>query len=426
MLANSVVFEQPYIEQLNSSFFAKELKVPGDVEKIDESPLSEVDLVIIGDVPPEKLTDDFLRLLDRYVSELGGTVVFQAGKRYMPMAHNNPLLTKLLPIESASEVNLKGRDQIGTPRERGMHLYITAEALDETMFQFVEERFANRRFWLSLPGHNWAIVSEVKAGATVFACVAAAGQQQDLEYERKNALIAHQFYGFGQVMWLGIDSTWRWRFREGDRYHHRFWGQIARWAASNKASAGNENVRLKLSATELQQGEDLGITTLWSGQAIVRNPKTRATAVVKKIDDEGVVSDEAFASVELVPDEGRTRSHSAKILNPPAGAYRVDILIDGQPPEEPISAEFFVQEEKSLELSDVSCNRQLLQQIADASGGRVFNADEVDEIVDMFSNKDETQTKTIETPLWDHWSMMILFFVLLTLEWLIRKLNGLP
>ena len=421
---SSVVFEQPYIEQLNSSFFATELNVPTDPTKIDESPLADVDVVIIGDVAPDKLTDDLLRLLDRYVSELGGTVVFQAGKRYMPMAYDNELLSKLLPIQSASEVNLTALSEARSPRERGMHLFITAEALDEAMFQFVEDRFANRRFWQSLPGHSWAVVSEVKPGANVFACVADEVKQKDLQYERENALIAHQFYGFGQVLWLGIDSTWRWRFREGDRYHHRFWGQLARWAASNKASAGNDSVRLKLSATELQQGEDLEIKALWASRAINQNPNTRATAVVKRLD--GDDADQVFAQVQLEPEEGRTRSHSAKVLSPPTGAYRVELLIDGQPPEEPIAADFYVQEEKSLELSDVSCNRELLQQIADASGGKLFNADEVSDIARMFTNKDQQQSKTIETTLWDHWSIMLLFFILLTAEWVIRKLNGLP
>ncbi|MFK7821939.1 MAG: hypothetical protein AB8G99_24790 [Planctomycetaceae bacterium] len=420
----SVVFEQPYIEQLNSSFFATEINVPTDVTKIDESPLADVDVVIIGDVAPEKLTDDLLRLLDRYVSELGGTVVFQAGKRFMPMAYDNELLSKLLPIQKPAEVNMKAISEARSPRERGMHLFITAEALDEAMFQFVEDRFANRRFWQSLPGHSWAVVSEVKPGANVFACVADAAEQQDLEYERKNALIAHQFYGFGQVLWMGIDSTWRWRFREGDRYHHRFWGQLARWAASNKASAGNDSVRLKLSSTELKQGEDLEVKALWSSRAITQNPNTRATAVVKRIDGDN--PDQVFAQVQLEPEEGRTRSHSAKILSPPAGAYRVELLIDGQQPDEPIDADFYVEEEKSLELSDVSCNRELLQQIADASGGKLFNADEVSEIVKMFTTKEQKQTETLETSVWDHWTMMLLFFVLLTTEWVVRKLNGLP
>ncbi len=419
----SVVFEQPYLGQLNSSFFASELRLPDDIDDIDNSPLADVDVVIVGDVAPANLDDRLLSLLERYVSEFGGTVVFQAGKRHMPIAFDSAPLSRLLPISRATVVNMRGLDQTGPPRDRGMHLFVTAEALDEPMFQFVEDRFANRRFWTSLPGHTWAVVAEAKPGANVFASVYDPKQAHDVQWERKNALVAHQFYGFGQVLWMGIDSTWRWRFRTGDRYHHRFWGQLARWAATNKASAGNANVRLKLSGTELQQGDDLDITALWSRQQLVRQPDSQATALVSRLTG---ADTQPFATVQLEPEDGRTRAHKARLLSLPAGGYRVELLVNGQAPDEPIQAEFFVHEQKSLELSDVSCNKPLLQRIADVSGGRVFQADEISQIADLFKDKDQTTSEPREIPLWTHWSVMLLFFGLLTAEWIVRKLNGLP
>ena len=35
----------------------------------------------------------------------------------------------------------------------------------------------------------------------------------------------------GKVLFVGLDSTWRWRYKAGDTYHHRFWGQLVTdWA----------------------------------------------------------------------------------------------------------------------------------------------------------------------------------------------------
>ena len=48
----------------------------------------------------------------------------------------------------------------------------------------------------------------------------------------------------GQVMFLGFDMTWRLRYRIGDTYHHRFWGQVMRWASAGKLPSGTETVRL--------------------------------------------------------------------------------------------------------------------------------------------------------------------------------------
>ena len=38
----------------------------------------------------------------------------------------------------------------------------------------------------------------------------------------------------------------------------------------------------------------------------------------------------------------------------------------------------------------------------------------------------QTENKVQEETLWDHWGVMMLFFFLLTAEWIIRKMNGLP
>ena len=61
-----------------------------------------------------------------------------------------------------------------------------------------------------------------------------------------------QNFGFGKVVYVGIDSTWRWRFKKGDTYNHRFWSQVIRWAASDRALvAGNEFVRFALASRSI-------------------------------------------------------------------------------------------------------------------------------------------------------------------------------
>ena len=53
-----------------------------------------------------------------------------------------------------------------------------------------------------------------------------------------------QNYGLGRVLFVGIDSTWRWRYRTGDLYHHTFWGDTIHWAAADKSlGTGNDFVR---------------------------------------------------------------------------------------------------------------------------------------------------------------------------------------
>ena len=71
------------------------------------------------------------------------------------------------------------------------------------------------------------------------------------------AVIAAQPYGLGKVLWVGTDATWRWRFRVGDAYHHRFWGQVVRWAAAGKLAAGNALVRFGPDRSKVPEGESV-------------------------------------------------------------------------------------------------------------------------------------------------------------------------
>ena len=93
---------------------------------------------------------------------------------------------------------------------------------------------------------------------------------------------------------------------------------------------------------------------------------------------------------------------------------------------EPVEASLYVHERTSTELSEMSVNLELLQQIAGASGGRVYFPHELSGLTEQFSDPEALAALRRETELWDHWTIMLVFFALLTTEWVIRKLNGLP
>jgi hypothetical protein len=101
------------------------------------------------------------------------------------------------------------------------------------MLQFATEAEQNRAIWTGLPWLPWVVAGRAKPGATVLAT----------SRDESAAAIAAQPYGLGKVLWIGTDGTWRWRHRVGDAYHHRFWDQVVRWAASGKLTAGNPFVR---------------------------------------------------------------------------------------------------------------------------------------------------------------------------------------
>ena len=94
--------------------------------------------------------------------------------------------------------------------------------------------------------------------------------------------------------------------------------------------------------------------------------------------------------------------------------------------KEPIITELLVQPHLSAELANVSCNRALLQQISDLSGGSMVEPYRIHDLLTLIQPQDEADNKLEERTLWDHWSILLLMFTLLMSEWVTRKLNGLP
>src|SRR5262249_9273082 len=143
---------------------------------------------------------------------------------------------------------------------------------------------------------------------------------------RATAAPARQSYGFGRVLYVGLDSTWRWRFKAGDTYHHRFWGQVVRWAASDKPLlTGNEFVRFGPRKPVVPYGQEVALGVRFSELARKLGPEAPAAARVLRL-REGK-PEEAVATVNLTRPEARPRELEAKLRDLPPGQYAVELAI---------------------------------------------------------------------------------------------------
>jgi hypothetical protein len=419
-----VVFRQPYMGVLPDTFFPRTLTLPPDIAAATETPFQAFDCVIVGDVASHHLTTDGWKLIDRFVREEGGTLVLVAGKSHMPLAYNSPILDELLPVENLDVIETNGPEQTAPPLDRGFHLQLTPDGEAEAMLQFDPDEIENRRIWATLPGHMWGLRGVAKPGCTVWATALRAGEEPNLQAERENAVVVHQFLGSGQVLWIGIDSTWRWRHRIGDEYHHRFWGQLSRWAADFKATAGNEFVRFGPERPTIELGEDALFRARWTEQFLRRFPNLKARVEVTPVDDP---DESPIMTVDLTPTETRPMVHEGRAAGLDSGEYRIRLVVeDADLGEADVVSEIAVTERVTTELSELTANRDLLQQIAAATGGRLFFPDQLDELPALFEGVKETEQIRDEISLWDHWLTLLLFCGLMGTEWVLRKLNGLP
>ena len=155
-------------------------------------------------------------------------------------------------------------------------------------------------------------------------------------------------YGLGKVLWIGTDGTWRWRHRVGDAYHHRFWGQAVRWAASGKLAAGNRLVRFGPDRPKIDDGESARLRARFADDAPGVNPSLLVAARVfkasrdQKTPTSASIEGEAVAVVPLRPKLGEPRAFEGPAPPLPPGRYVIRLNVpqladalkaEGPPPE---------------------------------------------------------------------------------------------
>jgi hypothetical protein len=420
---DSVLFRQPYMGLLPDTFFARNLTLP-DAGQQQESPFAKYDLVIVGDVTPQQVTEDAWRLLDRYVRDEGGTLVLAAGKRSFPLQHRSAIVQSLLPVVDLQERTVDPSADVTAPRYRGFRWRITGDGASFDVLRFAQSDEENRQAWDDLPGHSWGLIGVAKPGATVWASAAPDRGQPSPNWDRSHALFAQQYVGAGQVVWLGVDSTWRWRYGVGDAYHHRFWGQLARWASDFKSAVGNEFVRFGVDRPSITPDEETVIRARWDPKLIRKYPGLKARARVMRL--AGGLEEEA-AVIELKPSDGRQVIYEGRLSRLKAGEYRIRLETDdAKLGDTPVQAELLVTERLTPELADVSANPEWLAEIARSSNGRLFDAGTVTELPKVFERATESISEHKQVTVWNHWLVLAILFALLTTEWVLRKLNGLP
>ena len=421
-----VVFAQPFLGLQDQPYFQNRLEIPTGKDALQRSLLADTDLVIIGDAGPAGLGEDAWKLLETFVAETGGTLVLVAGKHNLPLGHRSKTLGQLLPVTDLVPLETPGDAGRAAPTERGFQVELTPEGQQEPMLQFHVESEENRRIWDGLAGHLWGLVGTARPGTTVLAKarLRADNEQPALERERALALFVRQYYGLGQVLWLGIDSTWRWRHRVGDTYHHRFWGQLARWAARNKSVSSNESVRLGVEAAEVSANEAVVVTARWQRGVLRRHGQLEARAEIYHTD---AAAGDPPQAVLLVPLADRPLLWQGRTTALPPGDYQVRLAVSGaEIATDDVTADVYVHPPRSGELTDLSADPEHLADIARASGGELISVDQLDRLPDQLQRSTHLAALTGDIPLWNHWGILVLLFTFMTAEWVVRKVHGLP
>jgi hypothetical protein len=404
------------------------------------------DVVILGDVAPRLLRGEDLKAIQEFVTKRGGTLVVIAGRRYMPAAYAGTDVPDLLPVVFDPVAGgSKGQPRDIAAPEDTFHVALTAEGCQSIIMRQSPHREESLRIWDSLPPLYWRYpIVRTKTGATTLAYAlpadppdymtakAGSGDEHALarrrEFEDTHALLSVHNVAAGRVMFLAFDRTWRLRYRVGDTRHHKFWGQVLRWATADKLPAGSRCVRLGTDQTRYAPDDDI-----------------RVRAMIVRPDFTPVRSDSAFVKVYfgdrfVLRRKLRYLPHSAgryeaDLGTLPGGSYRVELecpeaagilAADKASGLEKVAVGFAVEPRVPDEQVRLAADRGGLDRLAAWSRGVVTDPPGAANVLQRLGKGTELRYEKDDYTLWDSWPLLVLILAVATSEWLLRKRVGLP
>lgn len=409
----------------------------------DAEEWGKFDVVILGDVRPEMLGRDGLAAIEKFVMERGGTLVVIAGPNYMPGAYSQTRLKLLLPVAFSPP---RAGDLQPPEGTAGFRIGLTAEGRGSVITHQDSER--NDQVWRSFPPIYWRRrIESVKAGATVLAYARPtagvpeyvrplppgenlsdkameARQDKARAFQRQNALIITHNVAAGKVLFLAFDRTWRMRYRVGDKHHHKLWGQIIRWATTDKLAGGSDLVRIGTDQT--RYGPD---------------QKVRVRAKLLQPDLTPIITSEAVAnlysngrlvaSTKLQYVANSHGMYTAEVGRQPGGSYRVELEAPGA--EELLrragldkaETRFSVDSAAPIEQTELAANRPVALELANMTGGQVLDLEQAGGLLDLLGAEELPETEIRQTAIWSWWPLLVIMILLATCEWILRKRSSL-
>jgi len=386
----------------------------------DEEQWLAFDVIMLGDVAPDALRTDARDALRRFVVDHGGTLVVIAGPNHMPHAFADTVFEELLPVRFA------GEEGYIRPPEESYRLALTPDGLDSVMMRQDSTAEGDPTGWEAMPELHWRHpVREAKPGSVVLAYALAPGEEPDEALARARPLIVTQNVGLGRVLFLAFDRTWRLRYRAGDRYHHRFWGQVLRWATAGKLPSGTRLVRLGSDRWRYPAGAHVRIRARLLQPDLSPLPDAELAAMIYR---DGV----PVLRRRLLPATVRAGMYEADLGALAGGLYRVELegpklpTLLAEEGADGVSVGFEVGSAPGPELAVLAADFDLPARLAQLSGGAAVRPAEAELLVDLMGDSVIVTHDRREYALWSSWPMLAAIMALAAAEWIIRKKVGLP
>ena len=204
-------------------------------------------------------------------------------------------------------------------------------------------------------------------------------------------------------------------YKRQDKYHYRFWSQVARWMSYQRNMAAGERIRLIPNPERPRLGDTLTVNAMVSDK--LGAPLQNGEVFLDITAPEGTTS---RVQMDNMDHTWGSFTASVKINRP--GTWKLTASSSAEP-DKSVTLPVITMGE-TLEKTGQPVNTALMEEMTSITRGRMVKAEEIQQLIKEIKELPVPPPMETRILLWcSPYTLAVLLF-LLTLFWIGRKLNG--
>ena len=390
-------YDQPVLVTLNTE---DEAELRGGFPKTPEE-LGQYEALIIDDLEAEFFTADQMSMIQRFVSERGGSLLMLGGaESFTEGKYQRTAIGDLLPVY------LEGHPPAG-PRE--LHLRLTREGWLQPWTRLRASEAQERARLEEIPFFDSLnATGNIKPAAMVVATVS--------DGQKDYPAIVTQRFGRGRSAALLIGDLWQSGLGDEARQKDlgKAWRQLVRWLVADVPP------RIELRAEPAPDALSVRLTV------------RARDAKFQPIDNAGVtlkvhpLGSKQPITLTAEPSATEAGLYEAVFVPRESNGFRVETtVLDENGANVGTAATGWTTDLAATEFQSLTPNRALMEMVAKKTGGQVLTSDQIAAFAADLPNRRAPVTEIWTQPLWHTPWMLFLALGCLVGEWGLRRWKGL-
>lgn len=390
------------------------------VDAIPDSPerWADYDAVILGDVRPEVFTLEQLAMLRDHVADRGAGLIWIAGPGATPSLWWDTPLANLLPMTPGGESSRAlPEPSVAFPTESARRLGVLRLTNDPAS-PWLDAISSPQTGWSILRWVQMVDPSRLKPASEVLA------EAEELYSYDRFPLVVSMRYGAGRSTYVATDEIWRWRYGRGEALFERFWIQLLRMTARESLARAGRRALFTVTPEEAIVGEPVRLSIELIDQRLIDQQLASMEIELTRRPAPGASAgaEQRTERLTLQPEDASREMYVGTWLPDTPGVWDAEAT-DAMLADADLSREVTV----SLvddELRRPETDHELLAELSAETGGRVFASANVRDLFVDPTNLPKRRVVLLNErseSLWDTPLALILVIVLLTGEWVVRR-----